>query len=134
MARLREGALVALALAIAGCGGSSSSPAAPSSGSPPIVVYEAGNGVSFPTLVKEVKPEYTAAAIAARIQGSVVMSAVVLSNGTVGDVTVVRSLDTVFGLDAEAVKAAKQWMFNPGTKDGQAVAVRVSIEMTFTLR
>jgi protein TonB len=99
-----------------------------------ITVYEPGNGVSFPTLVREVKPTYTAEAIGARIQGTVLLSAVVLSDCTVGDVTVLRSLDTAFGLDAQAVSAAKQWLFNPGTKDGQVVAVRVTIEMTFTLR
>jgi protein TonB len=98
-----------------------------------ITVYEAGNGVSVPTLVREVKPAYTAEAIRARIQGTVLLSAVVLSDGTVGDVTVLRSLDTIFGLVAQAVIAARQWLFNPGTKDGQAVAVRVTIEMTFTL-
>jgi len=47
--------------------------------------------------------------------------------------TVVRSLDPTFGLDAQAVIAARQWIFKPGTKDGQPVAVRVMIEMTFTL-
>ena len=97
-------------------------------------MYEPGGGVSLPTAVLRVNPVYTAAAITALIQGSVLMSVVVLADGTVGDVTVTRSLDAVFGLDAEAVKAAKQWLFNPGTKDGQAVAVRVTIEMTFTLR
>jgi TonB family protein len=49
-------------------------------------------------------------------------------------VTVLRSLDATFGLDAQAVLAAKQWLFNPGMKDGVAVAVRVTIEMSFTLR
>jgi TonB family protein len=83
--------------------------------------------------LKEVKPVYTAAAIANRIQGSVLLSTVVLADGTVGEVTVLRSLDTAFGLDAQAVLAAKQWLFNPGMKDGVAVAVRVTIEMTFTL-
>lgn len=131
--RFFRGSLVALLLAIVGCGGHSSSPAAPSTSSPPIV-YEAGGGVSLPTVLSRVNPVYTAAAITALIQGSVLMSVVVLADGTVGDVTVTRSLDAVFGLDAEAVKAAKQWLFNPGTKDGQAVAVRVTIEMTFTLR
>ena len=63
----------------------------------------------------------------------VLLSVVVLADGTVGDVTVTRSLDTQYGLDAEAVKAAKQWLFNPGQKDGVAVAVKVTIEMTFTL-
>jgi len=86
-----------------------------------------------PTLVREVKPAYTAQAIAARIQGTVLMSTVVLADGTVGDVTVVRSLDTVYGLDAQAVSAVKQWLFNPGQKDGVAVAVRVTIEVSFTL-
>jgi TonB family protein len=49
-------------------------------------------------------------------------------------VIVLRSLDATFGLDAQAVLAAKQWLFNPGMKDGVAVAVRVTIEMSFTLR
>jgi periplasmic protein TonB len=101
----------------------------------PITVYEAGSiGVSFPTLLKEVKPAYTADAITNRIQGSVLLAVVVLPDGTVGDVSVLRSLDTTFGLDAQAVLAAKQWLFNPGMKDGAAVAVRVTIEMTFSLR
>jgi TonB family protein len=127
--------LLAALISTGACGGSSSSQTAPS-GSPtqPITVYEPGAGVSLPTVVREVKPSYTAQALAARIQGAVLMSAVVLADGTVGDVTVLKSLDTVFGLDAEAVRAAKQWLFNPGVKDGQAVAVRVTIEMTFTLR
>ena len=47
---------------------------------------------------------------------------------------VVRSLDSTFGLDEEALKAAKQWRFAPGTRFGQAVAVLVTIELTFTLR
>jgi periplasmic protein TonB len=98
-------------------------------------VYEAGsNGVSLPVVLKEVPPAYTADAIRNRVQGTVLLAAVVLSDGTVGDVTVLQSLDTTFGLDAQAVLAAKQWVFRPGMKDGQPVAVRVTIELTFTLR
>jgi len=126
--------LFGLLFSLAACGGNRSSPTAPSPPSaPPITVYEPGNGVSLPTLVREVKPSYTAQAIAARIQGTVLLSAVVLADGTVGDVTVVRSLDTQYGLDAQAVSAVKQWLFNPGQKDGAAVAVRVTVEMSFTL-
>jgi TonB family protein len=39
----------------------------------------------------------------------------VLPDGSVGRVAVVKSLDGSFGLDAEAVKAARQWRFTPGT-------------------
>jgi TonB family protein len=58
----------------------------------------------------------------------------VRSDGTVGDVQVTRSLDRTFGLDEEAVKAARQWQFSPGTRLGQSVAVIVSIELSFSLR
>ena len=96
--------------------------------------YQPGNGVSTPKLIKEVKPEYTPEARAAKIQGTVLLSAVVLEDGTVDDVAVIRSLDTKYGLDAQAVKAAKQWIFSPGMKDGKPVPVKVTIELAFTLR
>ena len=100
-----------------------------------MIVYEIGTaGVSTPTVVREARPQYTAEALANRIQGTVLLTAVVLPDGTVGDVTVVRSLDTTFGLDAQAVSAAKQWLFSPGIRNGVAVAVRVTIEFTFTVR
>ena len=51
-----------------------------------------------------------------------------------GEVKVTRSLDAAFGLDQPAVKAMKRWTFKPGTKDGKPVPVRVSVEMTFTLK
>jgi periplasmic protein TonB len=95
--------------------------------------YRPGNGVSAPKLVKEVKPNYTPEARAAKIQGTVLLSAVVREDGTVGDVKVSRSLDAKYGLDAEAVKAAKQWTFTPGMKDGKPVAVAVTIELAFNL-
>ena len=125
---------IGVLLSIAGCCGCSSSPTMPSRPAT-LTVYEAGTiGVSPPTVIREVRPTYTSEAIANLIQGSVLLAAVVLSDGTVGEVTVIRSLDTTFGLDAQAVLAAKQWLFNPGMRDGVAVAVRVTIEMTFTLR
>ena len=50
------------------------------------------------------------------------------------DVKVARSLDSVYGLDEAAVKAMKQWEFKPGLKDGKPVAVRISVDMAFTLK
>jgi TonB family protein len=97
-------------------------------------VYRPGNGINLPRVIREVRPNYTADAMRAKVQGTVWIEAVVLPDGSVGQVSVVRSLDTVFGLDQEAIKAAKQWRFAPGTRMGQPVAVLVTIELTFTLR
>jgi TonB family protein len=97
-------------------------------------VYRPGNGVIAPTVVREVKPTYTAEAMRAKVQGIVWVECVVLPDGTVGRAEVVRSLDSTFGLDQEAVKAAKQWRFRPGTRFGEPVPVQVIIELGFTLR
>jgi TonB family protein len=97
-------------------------------------VYDKGDGIQMPTLEYEVKPAYPPEAMDARIQGNILLSIVVLDSGAVGDVAVTKSLDKEYGLDNEAVKAAKQWRFKPGTKDGKPVAVRVDVEMTFTLK
>ena len=46
-----------------------------------------------------------------------------LTDGTVGETAkVIQSLDAKFGLDDEAVKASKQWLFKPATKDGKPVS------------
>ena len=95
-------------------------------------VYTVGDGVSAPVVVKQVKPQYTAEARRAKVQGTVTLEAIVETDGTVGDVTVTKGLEP--GLDEQAVKAARQWRFEPGKKDGKAVRVRITLEMTFTLR
>lgn len=97
-------------------------------------VYQPGNGVTEPRLIKEVRPGYTADAMRAKIQGIVTMQAVVMPDGSVTQVQIIRSLDPTFGLDQEAIRTVKQWRFAPGTRMGQAVPVYVEIEMTFTLR
>jgi protein TonB len=96
-------------------------------------VYKVGgDGVTAPVLVHEVKPTYTEGAMRRRVQGAVQLSAVVKADGHVGDVAVTKSLDPE--LDEQAMTAAKQWEFKPGTKDGQPVAVQVNIELTFRLK
>ena len=97
-------------------------------------VFRPGSGVVNPRVVREVKPQYTSDAMRAKVQGTVLLECVVLADGTVGRVDVVRSLDPTFGLDLEAVKAARQWRFRPGTRFGEPVNVLVTIELTFTLR
>lgn len=97
-------------------------------------VFRPGAGIQIPKPIKEVKPQYTAEAMRAKIQGEVWLEAVVMPDGSVGQVSVVRSLDSSFGLDLEAIKAARQWRFQPGTRFGQPVPILVTISMTFTLR
>jgi TonB family protein len=97
-------------------------------------VYQPGDGVTLPSVVKQVRAEYTREAMAARIEGAVELDVVIQADGKVGDVSVAKSLDTVYGLDNQAVKSVKQWEFKPGTKEGKAVAVRVTIVITFTLK
>ena len=88
----------------------------------------------MPKLVREVTPNYTVAALRAKIQGIVVVECVVLPDGTIGDVKIIQSLDKVYGLDEEAIKTAKQWRFQPGRRLGEPVPVFVQIELSFTLR
>jgi TonB family protein len=76
--------------------------------------------------------QYTAEARRAGIQGTVLLDCVVLVDGTVGDVRVGKHLDP--DLDAEAIRALRQWRFTPGEKDGRAVPVQISVELSFLLR
>jgi periplasmic protein TonB len=97
-------------------------------------VYKAGNGVSLPSVVNKVNPQYTEEAKAARIEGIVDLNATVRVDGTVSDVKVTRSLDSTLGLDQQAVKALQQWTFKPGQKDGKDVAVNLDFRINFTLK
>ena len=93
--------------------------------------YRPGDGgVKPPVVISEVRPSYTQEARQAQISGTVVLTCVVGIEGTVTDATVTRSLDS--GLDEQAIIAARQWRFQPGTKDGRPVPVQVTIELTFT--
>lgn len=98
-------------------------------------VYKPGDqGVRAPQVTFEIKPQYTEEAMKARIQGNVELQTIVGVDGKPGEITVTKSLDSEYGLDASAVEALKKWRFRPGTKDGKAVPVQVSVEMTFKLR
>jgi TonB family protein len=93
--------------------------------------YRLGGGVTPPTLVKEVRPTYTVEALSRRIQGTVMLEVVVTREGMPGDIRVTRSLDP--GLDVEAVRATREWRFNPGRLGETPVDVLVTILMDFRL-
>lgn len=97
---------------------------------PPAAVVKPGPGITLPVVVSEVKPSYPADAMAVGAEGSVELECVVNTDGSVGDVRVVRPLYPL--LDEAALAAIKQWRFKPGLREGQPVPVLVTVEMTFT--
>jgi TonB family protein len=101
---------------------------------PPPGAVRPAPGITYPTVVDNVKPRYTSDAMRARIQGTVVMEGVVQPDGTMTDLRITRSLDPILGLDDEALKAARQYRFRAGTRDGTAIPVAITVEMSFTLR
>ena len=99
-------------------------------------VYRPGGelGVSWPVDLTQVKPRYTPEGMRQKIQGVVDLEIVVLPDGTVGNVRLVKSLDqNLYGLDEQAVAAAKQWKFKPGLLNGKPVAVIVGMSLEFRL-
>ena len=89
--------------------------------------------MSVPVEIYVPKPQYTADAMRARIQGMVWVECIVQTNGTCTDTRLVRSLDPTFGLDQEAIKAAQLFRFRPGMRMGEPVPVLVTIELSFSL-
>jgi TonB family protein len=69
----------------------------------------------------------------AKIQGIVQVEAVVMPDGTVGDVRVLHSLDRNLGLDRQALEAARQWRFQPAMRNGKPVPIIVIIQLEFRL-
>jgi TonB family protein len=93
--------------------------------------YRIGDGVSAPVPVYQPHPGYTEEAKNAKWQGTVMLSLVVNESGKPVNIKVTKSLG--MGLDEKAIEAVQKWQFNPGTKDGQPVPVRATIEVSFRL-
>jgi TonB family protein len=90
-----------------------------------------GPGMTAPSLLYKVEPEYSEEARIAKYQGTVVVTAVIGVDGTAQGMKVVRGLG--LGLDDKALQAVSQWRFKPGIKDGQPVPVIAQIEVNFRL-
>jgi TonB family protein len=90
-------------------------------------VYTAADGVTLPKVVKPVGMRIPPERMKAEVHGSNIVEVVVLPDGTVGDVKLIQSFDPIPGFHLDAIGAARQCVFQPGTKDGRPVAVRVRI-------
>ncbi len=94
-------------------------------------VYRVGNGTTAPRVDSKVEPKYSEEARAAKLQGTVVLSVIVGTDGIVHDAQVLRGAG--LGLDENAIEAVNQWRFKPGAREGQPVKIRATIEVNFRL-
>jgi TonB family protein len=91
-----------------------------------------GDGVTPPTVIYRVEPEYTEEARQAKYQGTVVVRVIIHKDGTLAVDEIVRELD--YGLTQRAIEALEQWKFKPGMKNGEPVAVSLTMEVNFNLK
>ena len=95
-------------------------------------VVRIGPGVTPPSLVSKVEPEYSAAAREERIQGMVVLEVIIDRQGMPRDLALLSPLG--FGLDEKALTSVAQWRFKPATKDGKPVRCWAMVEVNFRLQ
>lgn len=98
---------------------------------PADIVYKPGADVKAPKLIHYVEPEFTSSSDQAFVDGIVKISTVVTQKGIPTDLHILNGLNTKE--DGTAMDAVKQWRFEPGTKNGQAVKVQVIVEVNFHL-
>ena len=94
-------------------------------------LVEMSEVTSAPRFLQIPRPLYTAAARNNGVSGTVILSVVFLSDASVGDIKLIRSLPD--GLTDQAIKAAKLNNFEPAMKNGRAVSVRGNVEYKFII-
>jgi TonB family protein len=85
--------------------------------------------ISQPMATKKVDPAYPIQLMRENVKGTVILYAVIHSDGRVGDVRVLRGVDE--RLDRYAANALAQWKFQPATKRGSPVAVEATFQIPF---
>jgi protein TonB len=90
-----------------------------------------GGQIQAPTLIHRVEPYYPPTAVDARLQGLVILEAIVDRDGHVADVKVLRSANAL--LDREAVLAVKQWRYSPLVLNGQRERFVLTVMLSFNL-
>jgi protein TonB len=89
-----------------------------------------GGEVQPPKKIKDVRPAYPMAARNARIEGTVILEAVIDTRGVVADVKVLKSIPL---LDAAALEAVKQWRYQATMLNGEAVPIVMTVTVNFGL-
>ena len=92
-------------------------------------------GVEPPVFTKRVPPKYPDRAIKIKLQGYVILEAILRKDGTVDDIKVLRGLGKgKFGFEEEAIKALKKWQFLPGKVNNRPADVRMTLKIDFVLQ
>jgi TonB family protein len=104
-----------------------SQPTPPQGGAAPVRV---GGNVRPPRKIRDVRPVYPAEALAAGVQGIVIVEATIGADGKVADARVLRSAPP---LDQAALDAVRQWEFEPTTVDGVPTPIIVTVTVNFSL-
>ena len=107
-------------------------PTGPPPASEPDGPIQVGGDVKAPEKISSVQPSYTEIARKARIQGVVIVQAIIDKQGNVTNVKVLKGLP--MGLDEAAVDAIKQWKFKPATLNGRPVTVYFNLTVNFKLQ
>ena len=89
-----------------------------------------GGNIRVPAKIKDVKPVFPAEAQAARIQGVVIIEALVDEAGNIANARILRSIPL---LDTAALEAVSQWQFTPTEVEGRKAAVVMTVTVNFTL-
>jgi TonB family protein len=86
-------------------------------------------GISVPTVIRRIEPKYTTEARQARAVGTVILQAVVQTDGTADILKVVKPLP--YGLTESALEAIRQWKFRPAMRNGKEIPITINIEVAF---
>jgi TonB family protein len=89
------------------------------------------SGVMGGRLVTKVQPEYPAEARMHHTQGTVMLSAIIQKDGSVGRLEVLASPE--ISLSGAALNAVKSWKYKPYVLNGEPVEVETTILVNFTL-
>jgi periplasmic protein TonB len=93
--------------------------------------FRPGRGVTAPRVIYQTDPEFSEEARKAKYQGTCVLGLVVDATGRPTNIRVLNALG--MGLDEKAIESVRNWKFEPGQKDGHAVAVEIAVEVDFHL-
>jgi len=107
-------------------------PVVPVAAPPKDEILTVGGAVTRPVLLSGGAPRYSKIGLHARIEGRVVLQAVINERGRVTDVRVLRGLP--MGLDQAAVEAVRDWTFEPAKLQGRAVKVYYTLTVDFRLK